>query len=93
MTPLEQFIHDSFTNEPGPPHLAWEDCETIAKRVAQKIYPIVNLLDDVSASLENVLLHQGELMSKTDRHTRTGRTEAARVLCDELLRSGEDEDA
>jgi hypothetical protein len=49
----------------------------------------LDLLDDVSAALENVLLHHGDDMTPGDRAQRQALVKRARELCDQALRSDE----
>ena len=55
-------------------------------RITNQASKILDLLDDVSASLENVLLAHGKDMTPADFAARSKRCKEARELCDELLR-------
>lgn len=66
-------------------------------QITSRASEILDLLDDVSASLENTLLQFGSQMTPGDFAARTRRCQEARKLCDALLRSDpqpdEDDDA
>ena len=54
--------------------------------ITNRASEILDLLDDVSASLENTLLQFGSQMTPPDFAARTRRCQEARKLCDALLR-------
>lgn len=53
---------------------------------------LLDLLDDVSASLENVLAAHGNQMTPSDRTSRQALVDRARKLCDQELRPEDSEE-
>jgi N-acetylglucosamine kinase-like BadF-type ATPase len=58
----------------------------ITKRKRQNDEVAIEMLDNVSASLDNVMGHLGHLMTEDDRKARTALVQRARLFCDALLR-------
>lgn len=53
----------------------------------------LDLLDDVSAALKNVMAQFGNQMRPADRSSRDDLVERARAVCDTHLRANENDDA
>lgn len=82
-----------FVDDPSPPRYEHSNCGYGGAETALREGLLVmsdgeeaQLLDDVSASLETVLLHLGDQMPEADRGHRETIVRRARALCDRLLR-------
>jgi hypothetical protein len=65
--------------------------EAISKPAKPSYDELLDMLDNVSASLDSVMLAHGASMTEGDRVARAKLASAARAVCDALLREEEDE--